>query len=352
MIDQNLFDAVLSNALDVLRLSAFERAKMLKRLKELEKELVRRLAEENLTSASKAIFNKVLEDTNKIIETAYKRYPTAISLRGIAAMVADHTAEAIAIVFGIEATKVPTRDYLNSLQKDLLVLGAPVADWWRGQAESIKFKVAATLRQGLANGETNQQLTARIVGKLGQPGVMDIARREAAALVHTTVQGVANDARRETFKSNDDIVKGIKQVSTLDSHTSLTCVAYSGAQWDLDFNPIGSKKLPYNGGVPRHFNCRSVEVPITKSFKELGIDLPEPPGTTRASEDGHIDVNTSFEDFLRRKGQAYQDEVLGEGRAELWRQGKITLRDLVDGQGRPVSLASLHEKVRKRTQGK
>lgn len=351
MIDQKLFDLVLANALDVLRLSAHERAKVVKQLKEMEKELLRRLAEEKLSFSERKKLNKVINDTDKIIDQAYAAIKSGLNVRGIAEMVADHTAEALYIVFGLERIGVPTKDYFKSLASDVLIQGAPSADWWRGQSENIKLKFSAQLRQGLANGETNQQITARIVGKAGVPGVMDIARRDAASLVHTSVQTVANDARRQTFKSNDDIVKGIRQVSTLDSHTSLTCVAYSGESWNMDFEPLGPKKLPYNGGTPRHFLCRSVEVPITKTFKELGIDIPEAPGTTRASSSGQIDVNTSFNDYLDRMGKKYQNKVLGEGRAELWRKGQITLKDLVDGNGRPVSLEYLHNLVKQRRAG-
>lgn len=349
MIDQKLFDLVLANALDVLRLSAYQRAQTVLRLKEMEKELLRRLAEEPLSIGERAKLKKVISDTDEIIDLAYTRLQADLNVRGIAEMVADHAAEALHIVFGIEAIAVPTRDYFKSLASNILIQGAPSADWWRGQSENIKLKFAAQLRQGLANGETNQQITARIVGKSGVPGVMDIARRDAASLVHTSIQTVANDARRQTFQSNDDIVKGLRQVSTLDSHTSLTCVAYSGESWNLAYEPLGPKKLPYNGGTPRHFLCRSVEVPITKTFKELGIDIPEPAGTTRASSSGQIEVNTSFNDYLERMGTKYQNKVLGEGRADLWRKGKITLKDLVDGQGRPVSLDYLHNLVAKRT---
>lgn len=352
MIDQKLFDLVIANALDILRLSAHERAKTVKRLKEMEKELLRRLAEEPLSISERAKLKKVIGDTDDIIDIAYTRLQADLNVRGIAEMVADHTAEALYVVFGLDAIDVPTKDYFKSLASNILIQGAPSADWWRGQSENIKLKFAAQLRQGLANGETNQQITARIVGKSGVPGVMDIARRDAASLVHTSVQTVANDARRQTFQSNDDIVKGLRQVSTLDSHTSITCVAYSGESWNLDYEPLGPKKLPWNGGTPRHFLCRSVEVPITKTFKELGIDIPEAPGTTRASSSGQIDVNTSFNDYLERMGIKYQNKVLGEGRAELWRKGKITLKDLVDGQGRPVGLEYLHNLVAKRRTGK
>jgi hypothetical protein len=196
----------------------------------------------------------------------------------------------------------------------------------------------------LAFGETNQQIIKRIVGSPSVPGIMDTARANAASLVQTSVQTVANDARLATFKENSDLIKGVKQISTLDSHTSLICIAYSGGEWDLDGNPINGTTLPFNGGPPRHFNCRSVLVPITKTFRELGIPIDEPQPTTRASTDGPVSAKTTFDDFLKRKGQAFQDEVLGKGRADLWRTGKMTLSQLVNGEGNPLTLEELRSK--------
>lgn len=348
--DQQLFDELLSNSLDILRLSAGERNDVLYMIAKLEEDLIAELNRTDLSKAKRRDINKVIANANAIIGQYYGDIAVSIDIGAIALHSAEATASAFEIALGIEVLKLPSQSYFKSLAKDLLIKGSPQADWWRGQSADTAFKFAAELRQGLTAGETNQQLIARIVGKSGQPGIMDTAKRNAASLVQTAVQSVANDARRETFKSNDDIVKGIQQVSTLDSHTSVTCVAYSGCQWDLDYKPIGpkNKQLPFNGGCPRHFNCRSTEIPITKTFKELGINIPEPKGTTRASDEGQISVDTTFEGFLRRKTKTYQNEMLGEGRADLWRASKITLRDLVNGNGRPVSLKQLKELVSKR----
>jgi hypothetical protein len=63
--------------------------------------------------------------------------------------------------------------------------------------------------------------------------------------------------------------------------------------------------------VPRHFNCRSIEVPILKSFASLGLNIAEKLPSTRASEVGQISAKTTFEDFLKRMGKEFQDEILG-----------------------------------------
>ena len=344
-INQQVFDELLDNALLVFRFAASQRAATLRHLQELEKELVEKLAIEAVTERQKRRVETFFKETNKVIENSYKQLQLEFVWPEFANQVAIDMQYGLQVALGYDAIYLPKNHYFESLSDDIIVLGSPSADWWRGQSQDLQFKFAQQVRQGLLNGETNQQIIHRIVGKSGEPGIMETAKRHAASLVQTSVQSVANDARRETFKSNSDVINGIQQVSTLDSHTSIVCVAYSGAKWDLDYKPIKPNKLPFNGGVPRHINCRSVEVPITKSFRELGIKLKDPKFTTRASDEGEVDADISFDAFLRRKGKAYQEQMLGKGRADLWRSRKLSLKDLIDGKGRPLTLAELQELI-------
>lgn len=348
---QNLFDELLHDALEILRLGAGERGKVLQILTGMEKELKQLLSEEDFSRFNRTLLNKLLRNANATIGQYYSQLQLSADLVGIGRYAVESTSFALQISLGLDGVRTPKADYFKSLASNVLIEGAPSSAWWQSQSADTQFKFARQVRSGLAAGETNQQIIQRIVGKQGVPGVMDVVRRNATALVQTSVQAVANDARRNTYKANDDIVKGIQQVSTLDGHTSLTCVAYSGCQWDLEFKPIGKKKLAYNGGTPRHFNCRSLETPLTKTFREMGIDVDEPNPTTRASDEGQIAADTTFEGFLDRKTKAYQDSMLGEGRGDLWRAGKITLRDLVNGEGRPRSLHELIELVKNKKGG-
>lgn len=338
-------DEIITHQLDMLRIAAAERVEIFKKLKALEAELVDLLSDFNVTTDNKSRVERFVKQVNKTISEHFKEVKQQIDLAAIAEISAQLTA-GLSVVLGLaDELKMPTSNYMKSVASDVLIQGAPSADWWNGQELDLQRKFAAQLRLGMGAGETNQQIVSRIVGRNGVPGVMETARRNAAALVQTSVQTVANDARRQTFFENDDIIKGIRQISTLDGHTSLTCVAYSGAEWDLNLKPINGNKLAYNNGCPRHWNCRSVEVPITKTFREMGIDIDEAPESTRASVDGQIAAKTTFDDFLKRKGKEYQEEVLGPGRAELWREGKITLADLVNGSGNPLTLDQLKSKV-------
>lgn len=346
--EESVFDAVLEAALDSLRLSASERAASAKRLKAMESELVTLLADFNTTDAKAARVAAFLVNIDKVIGKNYKGLAKQLDLPGIAEVSAAHISEALVIALGIETLELPSNQYLASVASDVLIQGAPSADWWNGQSVDLKNKFAQQLRLGMGAGETNQQIITRIVGNSTQPGIMETARRNADALVTTSVQTVANDARRKTFEANDDVIKGLRQVSTLDGHTSVICVAYSGAEWDLNKKPINGNTLAYGNGCPRHWRCRSLDVPIMKTFKELGLNIPEPVSSTRASSEGQISEKTTFNDFLERKGKAYQDRILGVGRADLWRDGKITLRDLVDGTGNELTLEQLRAKVARR----
>ena len=47
---------------------------------------------------------------------------------------------------------------------------------------------------------------------------------------------------------------------------------------------------------------------------------------------------------MDRKGSAFTDDVLGKGRAELYKNGTIKLEDLINGRGRLLTLKELEEK--------
>jgi hypothetical protein len=138
------------------------------------------------------------------------------------------------------------------------------------------------------------------------------------------------------------------QISTLDDRTSDICIAYDGAIWNLDGEPIDGTNLPFNGGPPRHWNCRSVLSPVTKSWQEMGIKAKELSTGARAALDGEVPAETKFGDWLERRSEAEQDRILGTGKAELWRSGKISLSQLVDMRGKPLTLDQLESKYARR----
>ena len=88
-------------------------------------------------------------------------------------------------------------------------------------------------------------------------------------------------------------------------------------------------------------NCRSVMLPTLKSWEEMGIDLEEIPQGTQASLDGQVSGDLSFGQWLKTKDETFVEETLGKGRAELFLDGKITMSDLINQQGRELTIAEL-----------
>lgn len=350
-IDEQIAEALIGRQVDIFRFTASERAAVLKILKRLEDDLIELLyySGKKLTDTGRADRARLLAQAQEIIAQYYGEAAddVAESLAGLGAFEAKATAASIEAAFA-SAIKpaLPTQGFFKTLVRDTLIQGAPSGEWWRRQALDTSFRFANEVRQGLAQAETNDQIIRRITG-----GVMDIARHNAAALVQTSVATVASAARFETFAANDDVIAGYKQLSTLDGHTTPVCVAYAGAQWDKKLEPVNGTTLPFVNkpsgaatGTPRHWNCRSLITPRTKTYKELGLDIPEFKPGGRSATGGPVAADMTFDAFLKKKGDKFADDLLGPGRAELWREKKITLAQLLDQTGRPLTLEQLRAK--------
>lgn len=332
MLNRELFDATIELGIDLERVSASARAEIIRLLKKMEKELVAN------TEWQQARVNKQIAEAKAIIRRYYNDAAEVAleTTSGAAKVAASATATSLTVATGSMVDVVlPSASFLESIAGDAIIQGATQSAWWARQSDDTAFKFAAAVRQGLVAAETNQQIIKRVMD------VMDISRRNAAALVQTSVQTVANNARIKTLKENGDIVSSVEWVAALDAKTCIECAVMDGKRWGIDGTPIGHS-VPFRQ-PPIHFNDRCSMVPITKTFRELGIDIDEVPEGTRASMEGQVSDKT-FADFLSRKGTAYQDEVLGKGRADLYRRGVISFNDLVDGKGSMLTLAQLRQK--------
>lgn len=333
-LDASIANKILTNSINIFRLTSGERKKAILLLTRMHNDLIAKLARVNLTVINKDRAKKLLDATDSVIAGYYSEISFGLdkTLTDLSSHVAEKATSAMVNV-GITAS-LPTQAVLKSLVSDRLIQGAPSKAWWSRQATGVMEQFSDQIRQGIAENNTVDQMLDRI------SPIIQTSERGARALVHTSVQTVQNDALMATYQANDEVLKGVQQLSTFDSHTSDICIAYSGASYDLQGNPINGTTLPM-GSIPRHWNCRSVWVPLTKSWRELGVDIDEIKPGTRASDEGQISATTTMSQFLKGKSPGELDELLGKGKAELFSSGKITLRDLLDQNGRPLTLQEL-----------
>ena len=211
--------------------------------------------------------------------------------------------------------------------------GRLLSEWMAGLEAEKAAKIRDAIRIGYVEGQTIPQIVQRIRGTKArqyQDGIIEISRRNAETVVRTAISHTANHTRQKFAEANSDLIKGVKWVSTLDGRTSEICQARDGEVF-----PVNSGPRP-----PAHPNCRSTTTYVLKSFRELGVDLPEFAESTRASMDGQVPAKTTYNEWLKGKDAAFQNDVLGTNRAKLFRAGmpvdrfvnragdKLTLDDL------------------------
>jgi hypothetical protein len=225
-----------------------------------------------------------------------------------------------------------------------LVEGYGIGEQFDAMSQSAQKKFIGTVLNSIQSGETLSQMAARMSGGTingeAVPGFLKVTRQQSIALAHTAVTSVSKQDRLEAFRANSEVISAIQQVSTLDNRTTDICISYSDLTWDVNtLEPIGHS-LPWAGGPPRHFNCRSVIVPVVKSPQELGVKTrAKVPDEVRATMDGQAPSSLTFTDWLKGKSPSFQDEVLGVKKAKLFREGKLV--DLINFNARPVATTAL-----------
>lgn len=278
--------------------------------------------------------SSIISQANRIIDNEISSLSKSIANQTIDAMtsVAKHQA---AILRGTDdvakaAGRVVEVDRIRRIVDEVLIEGAPSAEWWSKQAENTKFKFALIARAGVEDGAT--------------PGVMrndvraalNVLGHQAEALTRTSVLTATNAIRDASIEANIDAIDKIGYLATLDGRTTPQCRQLDGKTWEaVSKKPIGHDfqfRRP-----PLHWNCRSVLVPIPKPL----IAGFEAPVGRRASAFGPVSGALTFETWLDTLTKKQFDQVLGASRAKLFAEGKVSFSQLIDARGRQVSLAKL-----------
>lgn len=349
-----MVDLFLERAVDLLRLESGTRNKVFKLLGELEKDIAAAIARVDPTGTPRQRYQrqrlaKLLKAVRSSVRASYRSVHTLLAqeLREIVDIEATWTGRAVNAATRMQFVDAGlSRNMLATLASDVMIQGAPTKEWWGRQAAGLADRFADEMRRGVALGEANGKLIERVRGTETAPGLMNVSRNSAERLVRASVQTAANVGREAMYAENDDLISALQWTSTLDTRTSTWCIVRDGLHYSPgDHQAIGHGVPWLEGPGKLHWGCRSTSVPVLKSWRELGIDEDEVPESTRASMDGQVPADQTFEEWLRKQSPARQDTVLGDGRADLWRRGKITFRDLLDQNGRPLTTEELRAKA-------
>ena len=291
------------------------------------------------------------------------------------ALLAKDTAPAVADTFAVAgmASKVAAD---NALSWDGLYEGYKPARMSQNQlkglalAEKVNGKtLTAHLDTAIGSQVRKEVSLARIRGEGIQKMTGDIwrslggaaTRREVETVARTYTATASSYAKRLTYEQNSDVIKGYSWCATLENGSYKTgrgtcprCAALDQREY---------KKLADVPAFPLHPNCRCFPTPITKSWREMGLDVPEMekpnrPWTERLKSGKKEDYGTtdqSYGDWWKTKNKAWQDSsTVGPTRARMIREGLIKYEDIVDPKtGNLYTIKDLERRIgNKKQEGK
>lgn len=163
--------------------------------------------------------------------------------------------------------------------------------------------VRRELVRGYAAGANPRQTAARILART--QGEFNGGLTRALAIAHTETQDASRAAALIGRSQHADVLAGWSWHCELSERSCPACIAMDGAVFPND--------AP---GPDDHVNGRCTAVPVTKSWADLGFDIPEP-----------APVKVSGEDWFNSLDPAAQKRILGPGKHTAWSEGRYPMSD-------------------------
>lgn len=283
-----------------------------------------RIKKEGNTIATKKRLNLLLKDTKEKLNSIYSEWykeHLQTTLLDTAGLELDFQQQLHAKV---ETVRPSDAQALSAAKNNPLLIGTKggavdftsfTTDW---KPQEIK-RVASMINAGFYTGETTDSIARGINGLKSSKyadGILNLSRANIQAMVRTSIAHQATAAKAEFGKGNEDIIKGVEIVATLDSRTSDECMSRDGDVYLYADN--ANPPLP-----PYHINCRtSYSYVYAPEFDYLKT------GATRASKgaDGGAQVSAkqTYYGWLKTQPAAFQDEALGKAKGKVFRNAGLT----------------------------
>jgi hypothetical protein len=268
-----------------------------------------------------------------------------------------------------------------------------LSEWLTGLSATDKRNLREAIQLGMIQGDSISNIVTRVAGTRAagfKDGILGINRRNAEILVRTGVNHVSNAARELFWSANNSLVTVLRWTATLDGRTTAICQSRDGKFTATDGNtlPPNLPALdPPGARPPAHILCRSVmmaaydmggvvdllgERPFVRSavtgrkrqinFRDLA---KQEVGTASAwkqlsvsernarilgvkqqwAQDniGRVPATLTYDQWLRRQPEGFQNEVLGTTKAEKFRGG-ATVDQFIDRRGNTLTLQQLEQR--------
>lgn len=311
--------------INIFRYDAYVRSIVFKHLDSAQKELIARIINNDITDITKRDLDILVHDIKDIITDEYERIVAYLNDTNQQFYIASHKIEAgiYNSWLGYKAFSSLPNYKLESIKYAPLFDGRDIRDWWEKQSSDLQFKIETIIRNGNVIGDSQYNISKDVRNQIR------ISKIHADTLVRTANAAIANDAQEKLIEYNSDLVEAKQHLSTLDSRTTDVCKARDLKKWTLDNKPIGHK-MQYRK-PPLHYRCRSI----------IRMILKNSVASTRSSQFGQVNDNVDYSAWLKQRANEYQDRVLGIQRAKWFREGKLTMEQMLDQSDRPLTLKQL-----------
>lgn len=315
-VSDDILDALTAHEIGLQRLSNATVRKILALLGRSDTRIAERLLREDISDLSRARQEALLDDIRRIVASAYGdgTGQLQIDLRRLAAYEGQYQLDMFRHVVPVHLDFIaPSAEQLWAAVNSRPFHGKLLKDWFAELESGAFLRLRNTIRAAIVEGRTIDQVVREVRGTRAQgyaDGILQVNRRAAEATVRTAISHTANAARDRLYQANEGLVKSVQWVSVLDGRTSPVCRARDGMVY-----PVNKGPRP-----PAHPNCRSATIPVLKSLREMGIDR-DLPASTRASMNGQVAGDLTYDAWLRKQPRAFQDEVMGKAKADLFRAG-------------------------------
>jgi hypothetical protein len=326
-----LLERLIRHQIYVQRFGGSQVKKALPILRALARDLRKRIQSGDATEFQMGRMAALEADIRLIVTNAVSDIQGELDLEDFATQEVAFTQQLLGAAVTVDLAEGTTPDIVRAVvtQRQMqLVSGDTVKRLTVRQAfdefaEAAALDAMRVVQAGVIEGRTQAQM-ARGVAEL----VQTRSRRQAETVVRTATNHIGGAARNEVYAANADILEGERVVSTLDGRTTLLCMGEDGKLY-----PVGKGQM-----FPAHYGCRTLRVPVVKEKYRLAVQ------GERASMDGPVSNQLTYGGFLKRQSVEFQNDVLGEERAKLFRSGKLTIDKFTDDRGRVLSLKELEDR--------
>ena len=337
--NEDLADALTRHQVYLQRLASGTVRKIVALMNRSDARIIERLLRDDVSDLSRARQEKLLTEIRRIVESVYEDVTGAlqIELEDLAEYEGEYQIDLFRRVVPVPFETVkPSAEQILAAVNSRPFQGKLLKEFYAELPAASFRRLRDTIRAGFVEGRTTDQIVRDLRGTKAQgykDGILQQDRRAVESVTRTALNHTANTAREYTYERNSDLIKGVRWNSTLDGRTTLICMARDGKVYDPGKGPR----------PPAHFNCRSSTSPVMKSWRELGFDADELPPATRASMSGQVPADQDYDAWLRKQPKEFQDDVLGDRKAGLFRKG-VKVDRFVDRKGREYTLDELRKR--------